>query len=93
MLAKLGLIAVTNPNGAGRFSRDFTREQIERWFKGRPIVYALENNDPKGRPKYFTNGSYIDSRNYSSFPMINIGTAGTLEAAIPAQHHWTTSPI
>ena len=48
-LAALGLISVTNPNGAGKFSRDFTREQLDRWFKGRAIVYAPEDNDAKGR--------------------------------------------
>ena len=48
-LAALGLISVTNPNGAGKFSRDFTREQLDRWFKGRAVVYAPEDNDAKGR--------------------------------------------
>jgi DNA polymerase bacteriophage-type len=48
-LAALGLISVTNPNGAGKFSRDFTREQLDRWFKGRTVVYAPEDNDAKGR--------------------------------------------
>ena len=48
-LAAQGLIAVCNPNGAGKFSRDFTREQLDRWFKGRTVVYALEDNDAKGR--------------------------------------------
>ena len=48
-LAALGLVAVTNPNGAGKFSRDFTREQLDRWFSGRTVVYAPEDNDAKGR--------------------------------------------
>ena len=48
-LAAQGLIAVCNPNGAGKFSRDFTREQLDRWFKGRATVYAPEDNDAKGR--------------------------------------------
>ena len=48
-LAALGLIAVTNPNGGGNFSGDFTRGQLERWFRGRTVVYAPEDNDAKGR--------------------------------------------
>jgi DNA polymerase len=48
-LAGLGMLAVTNPNGGGRFSRDFTTEQLERWFRGRKVVWALEDNDAKGR--------------------------------------------
>ena len=45
----LKLLAVTNPGGSGKWHSDFTAEQIERWFKGRRKVYALEDNDAPGR--------------------------------------------
>ena len=48
-LAALGLLAVTNPGGAGKWHSDFTAEQIERWFKGRRTIYLLEDNDAPGR--------------------------------------------
>jgi hypothetical protein len=47
-LCRLGLLAVTNPGGAGKWTADFTSEQIPRWFKGRQTVYVLEDNDPPG---------------------------------------------
>ena len=48
-LTALGLLAVTNPGGAGKWEVDFTAEQTERWFKGRQLVYLLEDNDAPGR--------------------------------------------
>ena len=48
-LTALGLVAVTNPGGAGKWGNDFTPEQTERWFKGRQHVYLLEDNDASGR--------------------------------------------
>ena len=48
-LTALGLPAVTNPGGAGKWHSDFTPEQIERWFKGRRTIYLLEDNDAPGR--------------------------------------------
>jgi DNA polymerase len=48
-LAALDLLAVTNPGGAGKWNSDFTTEQLERWFKGRKVVYLLEDNDPPGQ--------------------------------------------
>jgi hypothetical protein len=48
-LAGLDLVAVTNPGGAGKWNKDFTSAQIERWFKGRKTVYLLEDNDAPGR--------------------------------------------
>ena len=48
-LAGLDLVAVTNPGGAGKWNKDFTPAQIERWFKGRKTAYLLEDNDAPGR--------------------------------------------
>jgi hypothetical protein len=48
-LAALGLLVITNPGGGGKWNTDFTREQTERWFKGRRLVYLLEDNDANGR--------------------------------------------
>ena len=48
-LTARGLLAVTNPGGAGKFLVDFTPLQIERWFKGRQKLYLPEDNDEPGR--------------------------------------------
>ena len=48
-LTALGFPAVTNPGGAGKWNSDFTQEQIERWFKGRLLIYLFEDNDKNGR--------------------------------------------
>lgn len=39
-----GLIATTNTNGAGNWS-----PELNRWFKGKKIVYIMEDNDAPGR--------------------------------------------
>jgi hypothetical protein len=43
-VAALGLIATTNPGGAGKWQHELTQ-----WFKGKEIVYLLEDNDEPGR--------------------------------------------
>jgi DNA polymerase bacteriophage-type len=43
-VAALGLIATTNPGGAGKW-----RAELAQWFKGRQLVYVLEDNDDAGR--------------------------------------------
>jgi hypothetical protein len=43
-VAALELIATTNPGGAGKWQRDLTQ-----WFKGKEVVYLLEDNDESGR--------------------------------------------
>jgi DNA polymerase len=48
-LNALGLLAVTNPGGAGKWHSDFTDEQTERWFKRPQTVYLTEDNDAPGR--------------------------------------------
>jgi hypothetical protein len=40
----LGLVATTNPNGAGKWTADLSKH-----FKGRKTVYILEDNDNDGR--------------------------------------------
>src|SRR5262249_31715883 len=42
--AALGLIATTNPGGAGKWSSD-----LNEWFKGKQCVYIPEDNDAPGR--------------------------------------------
>jgi DNA polymerase len=43
-LARLGLVATTAPEGAGKWRTDYNR-----WFVGRKIVYICEDNDAAGR--------------------------------------------
>jgi len=43
-VAELGLIATTNPEGAGKWSDD-----LNKWFSGKQVVYILEDNDHAGR--------------------------------------------
>jgi DNA polymerase len=43
-VAELGLIATTNPEGAGKWSDD-----LNKWFSGKHVVYVLEDNDHIGR--------------------------------------------
>jgi AAA domain/DNA polymerase family A len=43
-VAALGLIATTNPGGAGKWQHELTQ-----WFKDKEIVYLLEDNDEPGR--------------------------------------------
>jgi hypothetical protein len=43
-VAALGLIATTNPGGAGKWQPELTQ-----WFKGKQTVYILEDNDDAGR--------------------------------------------
>src|SRR5262249_3716641 len=42
--AALGLVATTNPGGAGKWSPD-----LNQWFKGKQCVYIAEDNDAPGR--------------------------------------------
>jgi DNA polymerase len=43
-VAELGLVATTNPEGAGKWSED-----LNKWFSGKQVVYVLEDNDHTGR--------------------------------------------
>jgi hypothetical protein len=43
-VAALGLIATTNPGGAGKWQPELTQ-----WFAGKQLVYLLEDNDDAGR--------------------------------------------
>jgi hypothetical protein len=43
-VAALGLIATTNPGGAKLF-----QPELAQWFKGKEVVYILEDNDEAGR--------------------------------------------
>jgi hypothetical protein len=43
-VAELGLIATTNPQGAGKWTDD-----LNKWFVGKQVVYVLEDNDHAGR--------------------------------------------
>jgi len=43
-VAALGLIATTNPGGAGKW-----KLELNRWFAGKQIAYILEDNDTAGR--------------------------------------------
>src|SRR5262249_40610336 len=43
-VAALGLVATTNPGGAGKWQPELTQ-----WFKGKQLVYILEDNDDAGR--------------------------------------------
>jgi DNA polymerase I-like protein with 3'-5' exonuclease and polymerase domains len=43
-VAALGLIATTNPGGAGKW-----QPELNQWLKGKEIVYLLEDNDESGR--------------------------------------------
>jgi DNA polymerase bacteriophage-type len=43
-VAALGLIATTNPEGAGKWTTD-----LNKWFVGKKRVNILEDNDPAGR--------------------------------------------
>jgi hypothetical protein len=42
-LAALGLVATTNPGGAGKWS-----DRLNRWFEGRKLIYVHEDNDQFG---------------------------------------------
>ena len=42
-LAALGLIATTNPGGAGKW-----QPELAQWFKGKQLTYILEDNDDAG---------------------------------------------
>src|SRR5262245_2491618 len=44
LVAALGLIATTNPGGAKQF-----QPELAQWFKGKQLVYILEDNDDAGR--------------------------------------------
>jgi DNA polymerase len=43
-VAALGLIATTNPGGAKQW-----QSELAQWFKGKHVVYVLEDNDDAGR--------------------------------------------
>jgi DNA polymerase len=43
-VAALGLIATTNPGGAGKWTAE-----LNSWFQGKTLVYLLEDNDDAGR--------------------------------------------
>jgi AAA domain len=43
-LRALNFVATTNPGGAGKW-----RPELTQWFKGKEIVYLLEDNDDSGR--------------------------------------------
>ena len=43
-VAALGLVATTNPGGAGKW-----QPELAQWFKGKELVYILEDNDKAGR--------------------------------------------
>jgi DNA polymerase len=43
-VAELGLIATTNPGGAGKW-----RDEFAKWFTGKSVVYVLADNDGVGR--------------------------------------------
>jgi len=43
-VAALGLIATTNPGGAKQW-----QPELGQWFKGKELVYILEDNDDDGR--------------------------------------------
>jgi hypothetical protein len=43
-VAELGLIATTNPEGAGKWTAE-----LGQWFHGKQLVYILEDNDQAGR--------------------------------------------
>jgi putative DNA primase/helicase len=44
ILAALGLIATTNPGGAGKWT-----PELNKWLAGFPVAYVLEDNDAAGR--------------------------------------------
>src|SRR5262249_38554456 len=43
-VAALGLVATTNPGGAGKW-----QPELAQWFKGKQLAYILEDNDDAGR--------------------------------------------
>lgn len=43
-LAEWDLVATTNPSGACKWTKD-----LDKWFKGKQLVYVMEDNDEPGR--------------------------------------------